>query len=186
MLTHLSVRNFAVVEAAELGFGPGLTVVTGETGAGKSLLVDALLLLAGTRADTGMVRAGCERAELSADFDLAGGSGAPEWLADQALDDEDGGCRVRRVIAAEGGSRTWINGRAVSLAQLSELAAMLVTRRCSIARGSCRCWTPPVAATTPSPGCATWRCGIARSWRASANCPVATTARPASSCCAMN
>ncbi|TAM94902.1 MAG: DNA repair protein RecN [Rhodanobacteraceae bacterium] len=126
MLTHLSVRNFAVVEAAEIGFGPGLTVVTGETGAGKSLLVDALLLLSGARADTGMVRAGCERAELSADFDLAGACGAREWLADQALDDEDGGCRVRRVIAAEGGSRTWINGRSASLAQLSELAAMLV------------------------------------------------------------
>jgi len=67
MLTHLSVRNFAVVEGAELDFGPGLTVVTGETGAGKSLLVDALLLLSGARADAGMVRAGCERAEISAD-----------------------------------------------------------------------------------------------------------------------
>src|SRR5690348_9222373 len=71
MLTHLSVRNFAVVEAAEIELGAGLTVVTGETGAGKSLLVDALLLLSGARADTGMVRAGCDRAEIAAEFDLA-------------------------------------------------------------------------------------------------------------------
>ena len=126
MLTHLSVRNFAVVEGAELEFGPGLTVVTGETGAGKSLLVDALLLLSGARADAGMVRAGCERAEISADFDLADAPAARTWLADQALDDEDAGCRLRRVIAAEGGSRAWINGRTASLAQLSELAASLV------------------------------------------------------------
>jgi DNA repair protein RecN (Recombination protein N) len=126
MLTHLSVRNFAVVEGAELEFGPGLTVVTGETGAGKSLLVDALLLLSGARADAGMVRAGCERAELSAEFDLANAPAARAWLMDQALDDEDASCRLRRVIAAEGGSRAWINGRTASLAQLSELAATLV------------------------------------------------------------
>ncbi|MBS0432581.1 MAG: DNA repair protein RecN [Proteobacteria bacterium] len=126
MLTRLSVRNFAVLEAAEIEFGAGLTVVTGETGAGKSLLVDALLLLSGARADSGMVRAGCERAELSAEFDLERAPDALAWLAEQALDDADGGCRLRRVIAAEGGSRAWINGRAASLNQLSELAATLV------------------------------------------------------------
>jgi DNA repair protein RecN (Recombination protein N) len=126
MLTHLSVRNFAVVEAAEVAFGTGLTVVTGETGAGKSLLVDALLLLSGARADSGMVRAGSERAELASEFDLAALPAARAWLSEQALDDEDGGCRLRRVIAAEGGSRAWINGRAASLSQLSELAAWLV------------------------------------------------------------
>jgi DNA repair protein RecN (Recombination protein N) len=125
MLTRLSVRNFAVVEAAEIEFGEGLTVVTGETGAGKSLLVDALLLLSGTRADAGMVRSGCERAELAAEFELSDAANARGWLAEQALDD-DSACRLRRVIAAEGGSRAWINGRAVSLAQLSELAASLV------------------------------------------------------------
>ncbi|MGH8183573.1 MAG: DNA repair protein RecN [Rhodanobacteraceae bacterium] len=125
MLTHLSVRNFAVVEAAEVDFGAGLTVVTGETGAGKSLLVDALLLLSGARADAGMVRAGCERAELAAEFDLVHAPAARAWLAEQALDD-DGACHLRRVIAAEGGSRTWINSRAASLAQLSEFASALV------------------------------------------------------------
>ena len=126
MLTQLSVRNFAVVEAAGIEFGPGLTVVTGETGAGKPLLVDALLLLSGARADAGMVRAGCERAEISAEFDLAQASPARAWLVDQAFDDEDGSCRIRRVIAADGGSRTWINGRTASLAQLSELTASLI------------------------------------------------------------
>ncbi|HEX6612984.1 MAG TPA: DNA repair protein RecN [Rhodanobacteraceae bacterium] len=126
MLTRLSVRNFAVVEAAEIEFGAGLTVVTGETGAGKSLLVDALLLLSGARADSGMVRQNCERAELAAEFDLAALPAARDWLTEQALDDEDSGCRLRRVIAAEGGSRAWINGRAASLAQLAELAATLV------------------------------------------------------------
>jgi len=125
MLTRLSVRNFAVVEAAEIEFGEGLTVVTGETGAGKSLLVDALLLLSGARADAGMVRSGCERAELAAEFGLSHAAGARAWLAEQALDD-DNACRLRRVIVAEGGSRAWINGRAASLAQLSELAASLV------------------------------------------------------------
>ncbi|HET7563126.1 MAG TPA: DNA repair protein RecN [Rhodanobacteraceae bacterium] len=125
MLTHLSVRNFAVLEAAEVEFGPGLTVVTGETGAGKSLLVDALLLLTGARADTGMVRAGCARAELEAEFDLANAAASHAWLVDNALDDE-GACRVRRVIAAEGGSRAWINGRVASLAQLTELTVPLV------------------------------------------------------------
>ncbi|HEY3520981.1 MAG TPA: DNA repair protein RecN [Rhodanobacteraceae bacterium] len=125
MLTRLSVRNFAVVEAAEIDFGKGLTVVTGETGAGKSLLVDALLLLSGARADSGMVRAGCDRAELSAEFDLRHAADARAWLVEQAMDDEDGGCTLRRVIA-EGGSRAWINGRAASLNQLSELVSTLV------------------------------------------------------------
>lgn len=126
MLTRLSVRNFAVVEAAEIEFGQGLTVVTGETGAGKSLLVDALLLLSGARADTGMVRSGCERAELAAEFSLAAAPGARAWLAENAMDEPDESCGVRRVIAAEGGSRAWINGRSASLAQLSELTAGLV------------------------------------------------------------
>ncbi|GAP67056.1 DNA replication and repair protein RecN [Mizugakiibacter sediminis] len=125
MLAQLYVKNLAVVEEAEIAFGPGLTVVTGETGAGKSLLVDALLLLSGARADAGMVRAGCERAELAAEFDLAALPAARAWLEREELDDGDV-CRLRRVIRSEGSSRAWINGRPVSLAQLAELAELLV------------------------------------------------------------
>jgi DNA repair protein RecN (Recombination protein N) len=125
MLTSLYVRHFAVVEEAEIVFGPGLTVVSGETGAGKSLLVDALLLLAGGRADSGMVRAGSDRAELAAEFDLNDLPQAREWLQREELDD-DGACQLRRVIRAEGSSRAWINGRPANASQLGELATLLV------------------------------------------------------------
>ncbi|WP_243043042.1 DNA repair protein RecN [Dyella sedimenti] len=125
MLTSLYVRHFAVVEEAEIAFGPGLTVVSGETGAGKSLLVDALMLLAGARADSGMVRTGSDRAELTAEFDLSGLPEAREWLRQQELDEDDG-CQLRRVIRAEGSSRAWINGRPASASQLGELATLLV------------------------------------------------------------
>ncbi|SFS13192.1 DNA repair protein RecN (Recombination protein N) [Dyella sp. OK004] len=126
MLTSLYVRHFAVVEEAEIAFGPGLTVVSGETGAGKSLLVDALMLLAGGRADSGMVRAGSDRAELAAEFDLANLPEARDWLRREELDEEDGSCRLRRVLRAEGSSRAWINGRPASASQLGELTTLLV------------------------------------------------------------
>src|SRR5690349_24933145 len=95
MLTSLYVRHFAVVEAAEVSFGPGLTVVSGETGAGKSLLVDALMLLTGARADSGMIRADSDRAELAAEFDLTGLPDAQAWLRREELD-EDGNCQLPR------------------------------------------------------------------------------------------
>lgn len=124
MLRHLALKDFAVVRSAELEFGPGMTVISGETGAGKSLLVDALGFLSGLRADSGVVRHGAERAELSAEFKLDDASPALAWLRDNELDDKD--CQLRRVIRADGGSRAFINGRSVTLAQLAELAALLV------------------------------------------------------------
>ncbi len=125
MLKALFVRDLAVVANAEIAFDRGLTVVTGETGAGKSLLVDALLLAGGARADAALVRGGAARAEVSVEFDLADAPAARAWLAEQALDDGDA-CRLRRVLAAEGGSRAWINGSPASLAQLQALAALLI------------------------------------------------------------
>ncbi|HJR73407.1 MAG TPA: DNA repair protein RecN [Luteimonas sp.] len=125
MLTSLSIKDFAVVRTAELEFGPGLTVISGETGAGKSLLVDALGFLSGLRADSGMVRHGAERAELSAQFDLADAAPARGWLREQELDEGDD-CQLRRTLRADGGSKAWINGRPATLAQLGELAGLLV------------------------------------------------------------
>ncbi len=125
MLEHLYARDFAVVAEAGIDFGPGLTVVTGETGAGKSLLVDALMLLSGSRADSSLVRAGCERAELNATFDLGHAPAAQAWLEAQEMDD-DNGCQLRRVLKAGGSSRAWINGRPATLTQLNELASHLI------------------------------------------------------------
>jgi len=125
MLSSLYVKDFAIVEEVELTLGRGLTVISGETGAGKSLLVDALLYLGGARADASMVRHGAERAELSAQFVLRDEDRALHWLREQELDDELA-CGLRRVIRADGGSRAWINGRPVSATQLSELAELLI------------------------------------------------------------
>ncbi len=125
MLRSLYVKDFAIVGEADIGFGPGLTVVTGETGAGKSLLVDALLLLAGNRAEASLVRHGCERAELSAEFDLGGRQDLLVWLRDEELDDDDA-CQLRRVIRNEGSSRAWINGRPVTLSQMKALGERLI------------------------------------------------------------
>jgi DNA repair protein RecN (Recombination protein N) len=125
MLTRLSIRDFAVVAQAELEFGQGLTVISGETGAGKSLLVDALGFLSGARADSGAVRHGAERAELSVEFSLADCNEAAQWLGDNELDEGDT-CQLRRTLRADGGSRAWINGRPVPVTQLGELAQLLV------------------------------------------------------------
>lgn len=114
-----------MVRATELEFGAGMTVVSGETGAGKSLMVDALGFLSGLRADSGVVRHGAARAELSAEFAPGDDAPARRWLRENELDDDEQ-CQLRRIIRADGGSRAWINGRPVTLSQLSELAGMLV------------------------------------------------------------
>lgn len=125
MLSSLFVKDFAIVSAVELQLESGLTVISGETGAGKSLLVDALLLLTGARADASMVRHGADRAELSATFRLPADSPALGWLREQELDEEDA-CEVRRIVRADGGSKAWINGRPATVGQISELSSRLV------------------------------------------------------------
>ena len=128
MIRNLHLKDFAVVSEAELALGSGMTAISGETGAGKSLLVDALLLLTGARAEAAMVRHGAERAELAVEFGLDDAPAALDWLRENELDDADDShtCQLRRVIRADGGSRAWINGRSATLAQLSELGEQLV------------------------------------------------------------
>ena len=125
MLSHLSIRDFAIIDRSELQLDAGMTALTGETGAGKSILLDALGLVLGDRAESSSVREGAARAEISASFAIAADAAAGDWLA--ALDfDEDGDCLLRRVVSADGRSRGYINGRPATLAQLRELGEMLV------------------------------------------------------------
>src|SRR5512141_2725672 len=125
MLTHLQIRDFAIVESVELELGRGFTVLTGETGAGKSILVDALLLAVGGRADSGAVRHGAERAEGSATFDITRNLAAKAWLDEQTID-HDGECVVRHVVGADGRGRAYLNGQTVPLQSLRALGELLV------------------------------------------------------------
>ena len=123
-LSHLEVRNFAIIDDQSLKFGAGMTVLTGETGAGKSLLVDALNIVVGERASADLVQHGARAAEVNASFEP--GPDAHDWLCSQALDDEDGLCTLRRIIGADGRSRAFINGRPVPVSQLRELGSRLL------------------------------------------------------------
>ncbi len=125
MLMNLQVRDFAIVEKIDIEFEPGMTVLTGETGAGKSILVDALGLVLGERGSAQLVRGGAKRAEFSAEFDVSRLSGVRRWLNEQALDLDDD-CLLRRVINADGRSRAFINGNAVPLSQLKLLGELLL------------------------------------------------------------
>jgi DNA repair protein RecN (Recombination protein N) len=128
MLTGLSIRNVVLIEALDLVFGPGLSVLTGETGAGKSILLDALGLALGARADSGLVRQGSEQAGVTASFDPPPpGSPVALLLTDNGLDMEPGEPLViRRTVKADGGSRAFVNDQACSAALLRELGTMLV------------------------------------------------------------
>lgn len=125
MLTHILIQDLAIVSRLELDCPPGLVALTGETGAGKSILIDALGLALGDKADASAIRAGRERAEVVASFDLARCPAARAWLVEQDLAD-DGDCIVRRVLVREGRSRAFVNGRPASGTQLKALGDRLV------------------------------------------------------------
>ncbi len=126
MLSHLSIRNYLLVESVELDFAPGLTVLTGETGAGKSILVDALALALGDRAEGGVVRSGAARAEISAEFVIDDLPHLAAWLDEAGFASDEGTLILRRVIDAGGRSRAFINGSAAPLVQLKDAAEFLL------------------------------------------------------------
>jgi DNA repair protein RecN (Recombination protein N) len=126
MLRALNITDFVIVDRAELEFGAGFTALTGETGAGKSILIDALALVLGERADASVVRQGAEKAEISAEFDIAHATLLKRWLADNDLAGDDDAYLVRRSIDSGGRSRAFINGRSATAAQLREAGEHLV------------------------------------------------------------
>jgi DNA repair protein RecN (Recombination protein N) len=126
MLKHLLIRDFVIVDTLELDFSSGFTALTGETGAGKSILIDALSLALGERADSAMVRAGCGKADISAEFDIAGLPQLQAWLREQELEGDEGICLLRRTLDAGGRSRGFINGGSATQQQMREAGAMLL------------------------------------------------------------
>lgn len=118
MLRRLSIRDFVIVDRLELDFSAGFGTLTGETGAGKSILLDALSLALGERADAGVVRSGCEKADITAEFDLSPGSELAVWLAEQELDSGDDTLILRRLVDTAGRSKAWMNGTPATLMQL--------------------------------------------------------------------
>jgi DNA repair protein RecN (Recombination protein N) len=125
MLLSLTIRDFVIVDQLELDFSSGFTVLTGETGAGKSILIDALSLALGERGESGMVRVGCERAEIAAEFNIAALPALLAWLTEHELVDGET-CFLRRVLHADGRSRGFINGSSASMQQLREVGDFLV------------------------------------------------------------
>jgi len=128
MLRHLTVRDFALVREVRLDFAAGLTVHTGESGAGKTILLEALGLVMGDRANTTHIRPGADRSEVTAEFDLTGNTHALSFLIEHGLIDADAPehCLLRRMITREGRSRAFINGTPVNLSDLTELTSTVI------------------------------------------------------------
>ena len=128
MLSHLSIKNYATVESLEIEFQPGMTVITGETGAGKSIILGALGFTLGDRADKTIVRPGASRADIVAEFSVSNIKSAQSWLADHdlILESDPHQCLLRRVVNHDGRSRGYINGSPVTLTNLKDLGDMLM------------------------------------------------------------
>ena len=126
MLIQLVIKNFVLVDHLDTAFKKGMTVLTGETGAGKSILIDALSFVLGEKSDTSIIRAGADRAEVSAVFDISTNKSAQKWLKEQDIDAEEGECLLRRTIDAEGRSKGYLNGRPALMGLLREFGDLLV------------------------------------------------------------
>lgn len=126
MLQHINIKNFAIIDNLDLELKHGMTVITGETGAGKSIVIDALDIALGDRADSKMIRHGCDKCEINLSFDVTHIEQARQWLVQQELSVSEHECLIRRVISKEGRSRNFINGTTVTVQQLKELGELLV------------------------------------------------------------
>ncbi len=126
MLRHLSIKNLAIVDEVHIDLEPGMSVITGETGVGKSLMVDGLALIMGQRAESNLIGAGANNAEVSAVFDLSAAPAAQQWLDDKLIALSEGQGVVRRALSKTGPSRAFINGTAVTLAELKDFGALLI------------------------------------------------------------